>query len=61
MDRTSVQADQGAGYEVFFWGGTDKVELVDQDRKEIILPLHSGLPFMERDDFSNDVRQKLAK
>eukprot|EP00975_Prorocentrum_lima_P005030 1094710-Prorocentrum_lima.AAC.1 len=32
-----------------------------QDGKEIILSLHFGLPFMELDDFSNDVRKKLAK
>eukprot|EP00975_Prorocentrum_lima_P043417 9116925-Prorocentrum_lima.AAC.1 len=28
--------------------------------KEIILPLHVGLPFMDWDDFSNGVRKKLA-
>eukprot|EP00975_Prorocentrum_lima_P065545 12904071-Prorocentrum_lima.AAC.1 len=41
--------------------GTDKVALVAQDGKEIILSLHVGLPFMEWDDFSNDVRKRLAK
>eukprot|EP00975_Prorocentrum_lima_P043938 9214587-Prorocentrum_lima.AAC.1 len=34
--------------------GTDKVALVGQDGKELILSLHFGLPFMEWDDFSND-------
>eukprot|EP00975_Prorocentrum_lima_P028217 5932821-Prorocentrum_lima.AAC.1 len=41
--------------------GTDKVALVRQGGKEIILPLHFGLPFMEWDDLSNDVRKRLAK
>eukprot|EP00975_Prorocentrum_lima_P019661 4138320-Prorocentrum_lima.AAC.1 len=41
--------------------GTDKVALVGQDGKDIILSLHVGLPLMEWDDFSNNVRQKLAK
>eukprot|EP00975_Prorocentrum_lima_P018834 3967067-Prorocentrum_lima.AAC.1 len=41
--------------------GKDKVALVGQDGKEIILSLHFGLPFMEWDDFANDVRKKLAK
>eukprot|EP00975_Prorocentrum_lima_P070754 12933931-Prorocentrum_lima.AAC.1 len=40
--------------------GTDKVALMDQDGKEIILLLHCGLAFMDWDDFSNDMRKKLA-
>eukprot|EP00975_Prorocentrum_lima_P001979 431278-Prorocentrum_lima.AAC.1 len=40
--------------------GTDKVALVDQDGKEIFLSLHVGPPSMDWDDFSNDVRKKLA-
>eukprot|EP00975_Prorocentrum_lima_P044740 9371791-Prorocentrum_lima.AAC.1 len=34
--------------------GKDKVALVGQDGKEIILSLHFGLPFMEWEDFAND-------
>eukprot|EP00975_Prorocentrum_lima_P038425 8076962-Prorocentrum_lima.AAC.1 len=41
--------------------GKDKVALVSQDGKEIILSLHNGLPFKEWDDFANYVRKKLAK
>eukprot|EP00975_Prorocentrum_lima_P028752 6040472-Prorocentrum_lima.AAC.1 len=41
--------------------GKDRGALVGQDGKDITLPLHFGLPFMEWDDFANDVRQKLAK
>eukprot|EP00975_Prorocentrum_lima_P004542 983897-Prorocentrum_lima.AAC.1 len=41
--------------------GTDKVTLKDQYGKELILKLHFGLPFMEWDDSSGSIRQKLAQ
>eukprot|EP00975_Prorocentrum_lima_P063066 12889272-Prorocentrum_lima.AAC.1 len=41
--------------------GKDKVSLVGQAGKDIILSLHFGLPFIEWEDFANDVRKKLAK
>eukprot|EP00975_Prorocentrum_lima_P021942 4620057-Prorocentrum_lima.AAC.1 len=41
--------------------GRDRVALVGQDGKEIILPLHFGLPIMECEDSANDVRKKLAQ
>eukprot|EP00975_Prorocentrum_lima_P064648 12898832-Prorocentrum_lima.AAC.1 len=41
--------------------GKERVALVGQDGSEITLSLHSGLPFMEWDDFANNVRKKLAK
>eukprot|EP00975_Prorocentrum_lima_P006401 1378711-Prorocentrum_lima.AAC.1 len=59
MDRTSVPIDQRLGHEAGM--GKHKVALVGQDGKEITLSLHLGLPFMEWDDFANDVREKLAK
>eukprot|EP00975_Prorocentrum_lima_P062512 12886026-Prorocentrum_lima.AAC.1 len=40
---------------------TDKVALVDQDVKEIILTLHFGLPLMGWGEFSNGVGNQLAQ
>eukprot|EP00975_Prorocentrum_lima_P022523 4739449-Prorocentrum_lima.AAC.1 len=51
MDSTSVQADEGAGYEAGLGNRMGK-------RSSCLCTL---VPFMDWDDFPNDVRKKLAK